>query len=135
MKENYEKNSLLIGVIIVFILIELISITIILNKTFRTYSLITVIVVTDNYVKTYVDDSNLNKLKSSNLLYLNDRKINYKIISVEKSVLKSNKINYHEVMINFKIPKKYKDNDSIPISIYSRKQKNYTIFKKCWESD
>ena len=31
--------------------------------------------------------------------------------------------------------KKYKDNDTFNISVYSSKKQIYTIFKKCWESE
>ena len=58
------------------------------------------------------------------------------LASIEKrNVLKKDKSSFHEVMIKFQIPKKYKDNDTFNISVYSNKKQIYTIFKKCWESE
>ena len=135
MQKNYEKKELLMIMIIIFILIELSIVATFFTKNYRQFETITAIVITDGYVKTYINSSTLDKLNKSNYFYLDDKKYNYKIINIEKNVLKQNKVSYHEVLIKFKFPKKYKDNDSLVISIYSQKEKIYKIFKKCWESD
>ena len=135
MKKNYEKKDFIIFITFMFIVTELIIIFISYKKTYRTYKDIVGIVVTDNYIKTYVDESNYKKLRSSKRFYIDDKKYYYKIIDIEKNELKNNNKSYHELMINFNIPKKYKDNDSINISIYDKKEKLFNIFKKCWESE
>lgn len=135
MKKNYEKYECLIFVIIVFIVIESVICYLYFNNKYRTYLNITSIIVTDDYVKTYVDSKTLRKLNQSKYFYVDNKRLKYDVISIEKNIMKKNKDYFHEVMINFKIPKKYKDNDTINISIYSNKSAIYTIFKKCWESD
>lgn len=51
------------------------------------------------------------------------------------NVIKQNKKWYHEVLFKIKFPNKYKDNDTIIISIYNHKKFLFNIFKKCWEDD
>lgn len=135
MKKNYEKTEVVIGIIIIFIFMEIILSLIFYTKKYRTYKVITGIVITKNYIKTYADTNTLQKLKSAKCFYIDDKKRFYEIIQIEKNIIKQNSIWYHEVLIKFEIPKKYKDNDSISISINNDKEKMYRIFRKCWESD
>lgn len=135
MKKNYEYNGLLVFVILLYILVVIFVILTYFTKTYRSYNLISVIVVTDNYVKTYVDNKTFKKLKSTSRFYIDDKIYDYEIIEIEKNVMKRKNINYHEVLLKTKFPSKYKDNDSIEVSIYSNKKKIYSMFKKCWESD
>ncbi len=135
MKKNYEYNGLLVFVILLYILVVIFVILTYFTKTYRSYNLISVIVVTDNYVKTYVDNKTFKKLKSTSRFYIDDKIYDYEIIEIEKNVMKRKNINYHEVLLKTKFPNKYKDNDSIDVSIYGNKKKVYSMFKKCWESD
>lgn len=135
MKKNYEKSQLLYFTIIVFIFFQIIICYLYFKEQYRTYTSISAIVITDNYIKTYVDNKSLQKLKQSKYFYVDNKRKKYEIINVEKNVIKKDKTSFHEVMIKFQIPKKYKDNDTFNISIYSNKKGIYTIFKKCWESE
>lgn len=135
MKKNYEKKQLIYSIIIVFIFFQIIICYIYFKEQYRTYKSISAIVVTDNYIKTYVDNNTLKKLKQSKYFYIDNKRLKYEIINIERNVLKKDKSSFHEVMIKFQIPKKYKDNDTFNISIYSNKKQIYTIFKKCWESE
>lgn len=135
MKTNYERYELLIFIIIGYIVIEIITCYLYFSKQYRTYINIISIVVTDNYIKTYIDNKTLKKLNQSNYFYVDNNRLKYEIISIEKNIMKKDNVTFNEVMIKFNIPKKYKDNDTINISIYSDKKEIYTIFKKCWESD
>ena len=135
MKKNYEYNGLLVFVSLLYILVVIFVILTYFTKTYRSYNLISVIVVTDNYVKTYVDNKTFKKLKSTSRFYIDDKIYAYEIIEIEKNVMIRKNINYHEVLLKTKFPSKYKDNDSIEVSIYSNKKKIYSMFKKCWESD
>ena len=135
MKKNYEKNEILITAIFIFIVSELIVSLAFYSRCYRTFKTINGIVVTNNYIKTYVDDKMLENLIKSKCFYLENKRINYKIINIERKVMRQNDTWYHEVLIRFNIPKKYKDNDSMTISIYGEKEKIYNIFIKCWESD
>lgn len=135
MKKNYEKIQGLYFAIFLFIIIEIVICYLYFHKQYRTYTNLTSIVITNNYIKAYVDSNSLQELKQSKYFYVDNKKIKYDLINIEKNILKKGKIPFHEVMIKFNIPKKYKDNDTIYISIYSKKKGIYTIFKKCWESD
>ena len=135
MKKNYEKKQLIYSIIIVFIFFQIIICYIYFKEQYRTYKSISAIVITDNYIKTYVDNKSLKKLKQSKYFYVDNRRLKYEIINIERNVLKKDKSSFHEVMIKFQIPKKYKDNDAFNISVYSNKKQIYTIFKKCWESE
>ena len=135
MKKNYEKNKLLIGLIFVFMVVELIVVYTLFSSSYRKFKTIDGIIITKNYIKSYVDSTTLKKLKSSNYFYLDNKRLSYEIINIEKDVLKQNNKSYNEVMIKFEIPKKYKDNDTVKISIYCEKEKIYKIFIRSWEDD
>ena len=135
MKKNYEKKELLYFMIIVFLFFQMIICSLYLKEEYRTYKSISAIVITDYYIKTYVDNQSLQKLKQSKYFYVDNKRLKYEIINIEKNVLKKDEVSFHEVMIKFQIPKKYKDNDTFRISIFSDKKEIYTMFKKCWESE
>lgn len=135
MRRNYENSSLLIFIILIYLILVGFMIVIYFNKTYRSYNLISVIVVTDNYVKTYVDNETLKELKSTSRFYIDDEIVNYEIIEVDRNVISRKNKRYHGLLLKTNFSNKYKDNDSIDVSIYSSKKKIYTIFKKCWESD
>lgn len=135
MKRNYEKNSLLIFMILIFMFFLLITISIYFKKNYRTYDVIESIVITDNYLKTYVDSKKLKKIKTGSKFYIDDKTYNYKTIEIEKNVMKKDNKKYHGIILETTIPRKYKDNDVVTISLLSNKKKIYKIFKKCWESD
>ena len=127
--------GLIIFMFFIFVFIEIIVISIFCSKKYRNYKTITTMVVTSNYTKSYLDNEDYKLIKSSNYLYINDKKIKYEIIDVKKNVLKQNKKWYHEVLFRIKFSNKYKDNDAITISIYNHKEFLFNIFKKCWEDD
>lgn len=135
MRRNYENSSLLVFIILIYLILVGFMIVIYFNKTYRSYNLISVIVVTDNYVKTYVDNETLKELKSTSRFYIDDKIVNYEIIEVDRNVISRKNKSYHGLLLKTNFSNKYKDNDSIDVSIYSYKKKIYTIFKKCWESD
>lgn len=133
MKKNYENNQLLFSLIFVFLIIEVLIITCFLKISYRTYNTLSMIIITDNYIKGYVNNNELRKLNNSKYLYLDNKKYKFKLISTNRKVLKKDNKWYHEVIINLNLSNKYKDNDMIVVSIYSKKEKLYNIFKVCWE--
>lgn len=135
MKKNYEKYEFVIFMIFIFIIVEISMTYFYFNKQYRTYISINAIAITSDYIKTYIDNSTLKRIKQSNYFYIDNKKVKYKVINVEKNIMKKDNTKLHEVMIKFKIPKKYKDNDTINISLYGNKKEIYTMFKKSWESD
>lgn len=135
MKRNYEKNSLLIIMVFIFVIFLIMTIVIYLRKNYRMYEKIEAVVITNNYVKSYIDSRMLEKLKSSSKFYIDNRIYNYKIIEINKNVMKKDNKKYHGILMEVKIPNKYKDNDTLVISVFGNKNKIYNMFKKCWESD
>lgn len=133
MKKNYEKFSLITFIVFIFIFIEFVIISTFYSKKYRDYKVLNMIVVTSNYTKAYLDTKNYDLIKSNKYLYVDNKRLRYEIIDVNRNILKQNKKWYHEVLFKIKLPKKYKDNDTVIISIYSHKEFLFNIFKKCWE--
>ncbi len=135
MKKNYERNQLIITIIFIFIIITIILLINLFKFRYRTYKNINSIVVTDNYLEAIVNNNDLKLLNSSNYLYIDNKKIKRRIISIEKNVLTKNNKSYHDVIIRVKFPHKYKDNDYIKLTLYDKKEKLINIFKSCWKED
>lgn len=135
MKKNYEKNILMIYMVIIFIVFEVMMISLYFKKMYRTYCVIDAFMICDNYIKMYVDNDTMKTIRSSSIFYIDDKLHKYKVVNIESDVITKNNKKYYGVIIQTKIPNKYKDNDAILISIFTRKEKIYNILKKCWESD
>ena len=135
MKKNYEKIGLIIFVVFIFIFIEIIVISVFYSKKYRNYKVLSTIVVTSNYTKSYLDSNDYKMIRSGNYLYLDNKKMKYEIIDVKKNVLKQQDKWYHEVLLKIKYPNNYNYNDTITISVYNRKEFLFNIFRKCWEDD
>ena len=133
MKKNYENNQLLFSLIFIFLMVELLIIFCFLKISYRTYNTLSMLIITDDYIKGYVNTDSLKKLNNSKYLYLDNKKYKYEIISTNRKVLKKDNEWNHEIIINLDLNNKYKDNDIIVISIYSQREKLYNIFKACWE--
>lgn len=135
MKKNYEKTLLINLVIFSFIVVEIVIVIMGFFKEYRSYKVISTIMITDNYIKTYLDDYDFNLIKKINYFYIDNRKTKYRLVDVSKNVINKNNKFYHEIIFGVKLSKKYKDNDVVMISIYDKKYKIYNIFKKCLEDD
>ena len=135
MKKSYEKFRLIFFIVAIFILFEIVTVGTFYSKKYRNYKVLSTIVVTSNYTKSYLDSNDYKMIRSGNYLYLDNKKMKYEIIDVKKNVLKQHDKWYHEVLLKIKYPNNYKDNDTITISVYNRKEFLFNIFRKCWEDD
>ena len=135
MKKNYEKDQLVITTSFIFIIVFLIFIFKLFNIRYRTYNLIDSIVINDNYLELIINSKNYKLLKSSKFVYIDDKKIKIEITSIERNVIKKNREKFHEVIIRLKVPKKYKDNDVVTLTIFDKKTEIINIFKSCWKEE
>ncbi len=135
MKKNYERNQFIITITFFVLIITIILLLNLFKFRYRTYKNINSIVITDNYLELIVNNNDLKLLNSSNYLYIDNKKLKRKIISIEKNVLKKHNQTYHDVIIRVKFSPKYKDNDYVKLTLYDKKEKLVNIFKSCWKED
>lgn len=132
MKKNYEKNQLIISMSFIFLILCSIFVVNIFTYRYRNYKVLNSVLITKDYIKLVVTDEDLKKLKGSNYIFIDDKKVKFKIIEIVRNVLKKEK-NYHEVVINTNTNKRYHDEDYIKITIYDDREKLINIFKSCWK--
>ena len=132
MKRNYEANQLIITTIFLYLVLFCFVVLFLFKTKYREYSMITGILVTDNYVQTIINYNDFKSLSSSKYLYIDNVRVKFRIISTKRNVIKKNNKLYHEVILRVKTPKKYKDNDSINLTIYNKRKKIINIFKSCF---
>ena len=135
MKRSYEKYSSVVVITIIFFISFIICFVLVNKSRFRTYLNINAVVISRHYVEAFITDYELKLLKNRNIVYIDNKRIKVKIETVEKNVLKKKKITYHEIILKLNIPKEYKDNDYIEISLYKNKDKVIRIFKSCWKEE
>lgn len=135
MKLNYERDQLIISVIVIFLIIEIYIVFLGYKTKVNTYMEITGIMISDKIVQVLVDDKELEAILKSNYVYIENKKINKKLDSITKNVLKRNNNSYHYIKLKLNLGKKYKTNDSVPITIYNKKEKIISIFKTCWKEE
>lgn len=135
LKKNYENNQLIISITFLFLIMSFFLLINVFCKRYRTYKTIDSIMITKNYVQTFITEEELKLLRSSKYLYINNERLKMRIISVQKDILSRNEIKYHEVIIKVILSKEYKDNDYIKLTIYSKKEQVLNIFKACWKEE
>lgn len=132
MKKNYENNQLIITVVFLYLLLFVFVFFLLFKTKYRTYNTINGILITDNYIEVIVSSKDLRLLSSSKYLYIDNVLKKVKIISTKRGVIKKNDKLYHEVILRVKTPNKYKDNDSISLTIYNNRKRIISIFKSCF---
>ena len=93
--------------IIIVIMLSLIIVFIILH--YKTYYNVKGIVTSDEnhyYIKIYVPLDNIKYLINNNIIKINNKDYEYKIISLDSEYFTDNTITYQVVMIEAKIPKR-----------------------------
>lgn len=132
---NYENKNIIKILIINVLIFELITIIFLYKEKMYIYENIQGIVIKDNLVNLIITDKQNKILNKNSNLYLNGKKIKYKIIEDRGYVLKKDRIKYKNVLIRIKFNKKYKVNDSLNLIFKSKKIKTIEIFKIVWEGD
>ena len=98
--------------IIIVIMLSLIIVFIILH--YKTYYNVKGIVTSDEnhyYIKIYVPLDNIKYLINNNIIKINNKDYEYKIISLDSEYFTDNTITYQVVMIEANIPSIYKFNN------------------------
>ena len=133
--KKYEQQSFVIFACVLILILEIIFlITIYKYKEYK-YEKLTATVIKDNLVVLVISSNTKKVLYKNKYLYLNDKKINYKIIEEKQSVIKNGKEKYYEVLINYKFDKQYKTSDIMFVSIKKEKYRIIEIFKLIWDGD
>lgn len=135
MKKNYENNQLIITLSFIFMIITILSMIKLCKIRYRTYQNLGSIVLTDHYLQSTISNEQYQLLKSSNHLYIDNKRYKLEIVDVEKNILKNAKKSYHQIIMRVNFPKKYKDRDYINLTIYNKKEKVIHIFKTCWKEE
>ena len=132
---NYEKKILISIFIILLIILEIIFLIFLYNTKIYNYELLNGVVIKDDLVLLIVSEKENNLLNKNSYLYLNSKKIKYKVFEDRGFVLKRDNEKYKEVILEFKFNKKYKANDSMQIILKKDKKRIIEIFKIIWDGD
>lgn len=132
---NYEKKTMVITMCLIIFLCELTLLFVLYKEKEYKYEDINGIVMKDNIVVLILSKEEKQLIYKNRFLYVDDKKIDFKIIEDKNVIIKNNNKKYYEVLIGFKFNKKYKVNDSILISIKEEKYRLIEIFKIIWDGD
>ena len=132
---NYEKKILISIFIILLIILEIVFLIFLYNTKIYNYELLNGVVIKDDLVLLIVSEKENNLLNKNSYLYLNSKKIKYKVFEDRGFVLKRDNEKYKEVIFEFKFNKKYKANDSMQIILKKDKKRIIEIFKIIWDGD
>lgn len=132
---NYEKKNLLTVIIIILMIIEVSSSIFLLNTKRFSYQKISGIVIKNNLITVIVSSTERNNLYKNNKIYLNDQLISYIIEEDRGFILKKNNIKYYEIIIKTKKKIKASLNDTVNISIKSKKKQVIKMIKDVWVGD
>lgn len=132
---NYEKKILISIFIILLIILEIVFLIFLYNTKIYNYELLNGVVIKDDLVLLIVSEKENNLLNKNSYLYLNSKKIKYKVFEDRGFVLKRDNEKYKEVILEFKFNKKYKTNDSLQIILKKDKKRIIEIFKIIWDGD
>ena len=114
---NYERQDLIIFILLVLIIIEVISFTLLFRY------------------KVYVDKKEKEIINKNKTIYLNNKKLKYKIIEDKGVIIKKNNKKYYELLIRVKTPKNNKSSDYVELSIKNKKISILKLLKKIGEGD
>lgn len=132
---NYEKQGFIIFILIILITIEILSFIVLYNYKIYKYKKLTGIVSNNNIVTLIVDKNDKKLLYKNKQVYLNNKKLEYKILEDKGYITKKDDIKYYEVLINIKTPKNKKSSDYIELSIKNKKINILKLLKKIGEGD
>lgn len=128
-KRNYENNILILFLAIILFIFEIIFILILFLKKEYNYIKLIGIVMKDNVLIVVVSKNEKTYFHNNSFLYLEGKKKRFKIIEDRGAIMSHNKKKYHELLINVDFNKKYKANDTISLSIKTKKKRLIEIFK------
>ena len=131
--KNYEKTSLITLIIIILMVIEMVLGVFLYQFRIYNYKKLTGIIFNNNLVTLIVDKNDKKIINSNRFLYLNNKRLKYKIEEDKGFIMKKNNKKYYEILINIKTPKNKKTNEVLEFTIKTKKERITRIFKKIWE--
>ena len=131
MKKDYEKKELIIILSCIFIIFEIIIISISFIKKEYSYKLLNGIVLDKNIALFVIKEKNY--FYKNSTLYNKDKKIKYKILE-DKEIVLNDKEKYRQIKLKLKL-NNYRINDSITVSLKNKKIKIYKLIKNIWDGD
>lgn len=132
---NYEKQELIIFILIILISIEIISFIILFNYKVYKYKKLTGIISNDNMVTLIIDNKDKKLLYKNSKLYLDNKLLDYKILEDKGYITEKDNHKYYEVLINIKTPGNKKSSDYVELSIKNKKIKVFELLKSIGEGD
>lgn len=133
--KNYEKNSLIIAIGVFTLILEIIFFTVLINKKIYSYNKMSGIIMKNNIVIVVLDKEELFNLHKNVYVYHNNKRIKFKIEKNNGAIISKGNNKYYEVLIKLKLPKNYKSNDLVELTIKNKKIISIKIFKLIWDGD
>ena len=132
---NYEKQVLIIFILIVLIFIEILSFIVLYNYKVYKYKKLTGIITNNNIVTLIVNKNDKKLLYKNKKVYLNNKLLEYKIIEDKGYIAKKDNTKYYEIIIFVETPKNKKSSDYVELSIKNKKINILKLIKKIGEGD
>lgn len=132
---NYEKQGLIILILLILITIEVLSFIVLYNYKVYKYKKLSGIISNNNMVTLIVDNSDKKLLYKNKKVYLNNKLLEYKILEDKGYITKKNNTKYYEILIKVKTPKNKKSSDYIELSIKNKKINILKLIKKIGVGD
>ena len=132
---NYEKQELIILILIVLIIIEIICFIFLFKHKVYEYKKLNGVITNKNIVTLIVDNKEKKILNKNKILYLDNKKLKYKILENKGIIIKKDNEKYYEILISIKTPKNKKSSDYVNISIKDKKISVIRLLKKIGEGD
>lgn len=133
MKKNYEKYQLLFTVIFIFLLVVIFLIGVTFKKSFKTYKLLTGVVVSDNRLQLMVNTEDVKLLRANKYVYIKGKKVKKEIMEIERKVLFQEGEDVHRITMKIEMDKPLKLNEAITMSLYEETKKLMEFLKSCLE--
>ena len=133
--KKYERFTLMLFICILVFTFEVIFVIYLISTKEYKYDKINGVVVKNNLIDIIISKEQRDIMYKNNYLYMNEKKIKYKIEEERKNVYKHNGKKYYELLISYRFDKKYKSSGIISISIKRKKYRLIEIFKLIWDGD
>ena len=129
--KNYEKNELVIFIIIIIFLVELFFVLFLYKYKIYEYKTLTGIAHENNTITLIVTKEEKKMLNKNKKVYIDNKYNKFKIIEDKGYLMKKNNTKYYEILISVKNNKK--SNEVVNISVKNKKIEIIRLLKKIWE--
>ena len=132
-KVNYENEVVILISIFIFFL-GIIGLTFLaFTKKINTYCLLPGIIKEDGLVEVMVNQKQLKLLYANKVLFVDDVRLKFDIVKVNKDILVKNKDKYSLVIIKTKVLGKKKD--VVNLILCNKRVKLYKMFEMVWKGE